>query len=195
MALNPAGPYVLTIPTVTDNLVHDITLNVDILGTAAPGADPADVTLRNKGGGGIFLDTAVNQFWAKVRPLFASATLAATYTLSKVTSTNNEREFISAGTLAVPNGEASAYVPAGQFTCTWRSGRGGIAKLVLLETNFPGNTRSPLAAVSNPAVSALNLYVLSADNILCARDRSFPVAAMNLSLGQNEKVFNRRYRS
>lgn len=195
MTAYPAGPFVLKIPMVVAGLTHTITLNCDTIGAAVPGTDPFSITMRNKGGDGIILDAAVDLFWTAIRDLFGTDALASTYALWKTNDLNSELEFISAGSLTPPNGLVGVYVPAQQCTWTWRSGAGNIAKLALIETTLTGNTRVPLTSITTGPIPAVNNYVLSADNILMARDRSFPVAAMNFSQGQNEKVFEKRFRS
>lgn len=196
MASFPAGPYILEIPTITAGFAHPITINCDTIGDATPGSSPLDITLRNKGGGGVILSGAANAFWDLCRVLFSPSTLASTYTLWKVGVTNTEREFISAGNLTSPNGGTfGTYQPAQQQTFTWRAGSGGILKLVLLEGNTSGNTRIPIVAAPDAAVLALNTYVLSDDSFLMARSRAFAVAAMNMSMGQNEAIFKARFRS
>lgn len=195
MASNPSGPYILEIPLITADFQHELTVNCDVIGTPSPGASPLDVTLRTRSGTGGVLSGAANAFWDAVRPMFGTNTLAATYTLWKVGVTNTEREFVSAGTLTNANGLSGTAEPAQQATFTFRSGNGGIAKVVLIEPNAIGNTRIPLASALNAAVAAVRTWVLSDDSFLMARDRSFPVAPMNYSLGQNEKIFKRRFRS
>lgn len=196
MTSYPAGPYVVEIPQVYSNLTHSLTFNCDVIGEAAPGSAPTAITLRSHDGTGVNLDIGVNAAWALIRPFFQVLTLASSYTLWKQTVGVTDRQFISAGALSAPNGvNPGGNLPAQQLVLTWRSAAGGIMKLQMLEGVFEGNARLPL--LSSPDANVLNLstYILGNDNWITARDRSFPVAAMNASYSQNEKVFNRRYRS
>ena len=194
MANRPAGPYIFEIPYVADGMTHPLTINCDTIGNPATGTNPSFVTLRSKDGTGVILSGAADAFWAVARAFFVGAVLASSYTLWKTNVLNSEREFVSAGTLTVPNGLTGATYLSQQMTLTWRSGGGNIAKLVLLDVNQPGNARVPTVSSGIAAVTALNSWVLSGSSFLMARDRSFPVAPMNYSLGQNEVLFNKRFR-
>jgi hypothetical protein len=195
MATNPPGPFLFVIPTITDGLSHDITVNCDVYAEPDPGTDPGDVNMRTKDGEGASLSACANNFWAIVRAAFGTTTLASTFTLYKLGVNNNDRQFISAGTLATPNGQFGTYVPAQQLTMTWRGGGGGIAKLQLMECNVAGNSRVPSVSSVESVIVGINTFIMSDENFLMARERSFPVASMNASLGQNEKVWRRRFRN
>lgn len=196
MTTFPRGPYLIEIPMVFNELSHSLTFNCDILGTPAPGDAPSSISFRTRGSVAVTVEDGVNAAWAELRQLFNATTLAATYTLWKTRTTNNNLDFVSAGTLTLANGSGvAANIPASQLTMTWRSAAGNTMRVNLLEHNVPGSSRVPIAAAGNVFISSFNDYVLSDDNWISARDRSFPVAALNASFGQNEKVFNRRYRS
>lgn len=197
MTAFPVGPYTLQIPMIWSELSHDLEVNCDVLGSPAAGADPSSVNLRTRNGDGAPLDDCANAFWDKVRPLFHLATLASTYTLWKRNTDNTDRVFVSGGTLTNLNGAniGAPNTPASQATLTWRSAGGHYMKLIFLEGVFSGSSRIPIASSTDPNVTALNGYITSGLNFVTARDRSFPVTPMNISYGQNEKVFQRRYRS
>lgn len=194
--MSTAGPYTLSFPMVYDELSHDFEVNCDVLGSPVVGSDPATINLRTRNGDGADLDTCANALWAELRQMFNASTLCSTYTLFKRNVNNENRDFISGGGLDLPNGSGvAANVPASQATFTWRSGGGHIMKMVLLEANLGGNGRGPLPSTGNVFINSLNGFVLSGLNFVSARDRSFPVAALNASFGQNEKIFERRFRS
>lgn len=191
-----AGPYTLQFPQIQEGLSHSLEFNVDILGTAPTGTPPEDVNLRTRDGTGISLDLGANALWGVLRAEFNALTLCSTYALWKRNTDNDERLFVSAGTLDSINGTSGiANTPAGEAIYTFRSGAGGVMKITLLECNVNGNAKLPLASDTYSSVPALRAYVLSGENIIWARDRSWPVAPMNSSYGQNEKVWARRYRA
>ena len=100
------------------------------------------------------------------------------------------KDFISTGTVTNPLASGAAINIAWQLTQTYRSANGGILKLVLLETNLGGNVRQTL--VANPAGNAsqkLAAYVMSADNVILARDDAYPVNPLRDSRGENETIF------
>lgn len=196
MTQYPAGPYTLEFPTIFNELGHVIELNCDAVGTPTTGDDPTTVFLRTRDNVGATLDDSANAIWDLLRAFFNATTLCSTYNLWKRNPDNNDRLFISGGVLANPNGSsATANVPANQCVMTWRSGNGNIMKISLVENIITSNSRVPLASSTAPMVTALSAFVLSDANVIMARDRSFPVASMNVSFSQNEKVFNRRFRS
>jgi hypothetical protein len=80
-----------------------------------------------------------------------------------------------------------------QTTLTFRSGSGGIAKLVFIEANLSGNQRAalvPNAAGTSP--QRIAAYALSSDSPFQALDNAFLVAALRDSRGENEAIRNRR---
>ena len=199
MPINRPGPYTLLFPMLFQQLSHDFEVNCDVSGTPVTGTPADDVemitsVIENY----VPLDVAANALWAAVRQMFNAATLCSTYTLWKRTETTTERIFISGGVLTTPNGSsAAANTLAGQGTFTFRSGGGGVGKLVFLEGTFGTNPtdRLPWASSVDPAAVAVRDYLMSDDNIIAARDRGYPVTPLNAAFGQNEKLFNRRYRS
>lgn len=199
MAILRPGPYTLQFPMQHLELTHAIEVNCDVLGTPTIGTVPGDVNMvASSAGVDVTLDDAANDMWDAFRQMYNAATLCSTYTLWKRTETTTERIFISGGVLTSPNGvSAAANTLAGQGTFTFRSGAGGIGKLVFLEGTFGTSPtgRLPWASSTDPAAIAIRNYILSDENIISARDRGFPVTPMNATFGQNEKVFNRRFRS
>lgn len=196
MALNRPGPFTLQFPTFFSELSHVIEVNCDVIGAYPPGIIPADVQLRSRGGDGIALDVAANALWAVLRTQFHTTTLCSNYALYKRSEVNDERLFVSGGSLTALNGvSTSLNILASQLVLTWRSAAGGIAKISLLEGVFVGQSRLPIAADGGFGIAGLNAYILSSSNVVMARDRSFPVASMNSSYGNNNKVAERRFRS
>lgn len=196
MTRYPAGPYTLEIPYIVSNISHTVEVNCDVIGTPSAGDNPIDVTMRTKDGDGATLSTCANALWDVLRPLWTSAVIASTYTLWRRNANNNDKEFVSGGLLVSPNGSGvGTLVLASQVTATWRSAKGGIVKLVLQEV-IPGatNTRNPITP-GDIWVYPISQFILGTGNFVTARDRSFPVSAMNASYGQNEKLFNRRFRA
>lgn len=197
MTAYPAGPYLLTIDYVWSNLSHELSINCDTIGDPETGTDPAEVTIRNKNGSNQLLEDAANGFWDVVRVFFHLQTLASTYSLWKMNAFNDDRLFISGGVLTNPNGAniSEPNTPAAQAIYTFRSGMGNILKLVLLEGVWGDNEKVPMASDLTAGVLGLRTYMLGDTSIVMARDRSFPVAPINSSYGQNEKVWKRRFRS
>lgn len=196
MTAYPAGPYLFTIDYVFDSISHEFAANCDVNGPASTGDNPDDVIMRNKGSGGIPLSQAADDIWTVLAAFFNGTTLASTYSLWKMNTDNDDRLFISGGILSSPDGSniSSPNRPASEAIWTFRTGAGNVMKTNLLEGVWPENSQIPMASDTTPGVLALRTYMLSADCIVTARDRSFAVAPMNSSYGQNEKIWRRRFR-
>lgn len=195
MASLKAGPYTLEIDTISQDLSHVIEVNCDVIGDDTTGISPLVVTLRTKGSGPLILSGCADAFWGVIRTRFSSLTLASTYTLWKRNIHNEEKLFVSGGTLTAPNGSVPSTIAlASQHVMTWRSGAGGVLKLSLLETANMDVKRIPLGSDTGTGIAAIDSFVRSPNSFLLARDHGFAVASMNSSYGQNEKVFDRRYR-
>lgn len=197
MAVHPPGPYLVKIPYVVAGISHEFVINCDVVGDPAIGSDPNDVNMETKGAVAKTLSQAVNtDLWPLLRQFWSNTVLASAYTLVKCRPENNDVVFISGAALfPINGGAAAAPVLASQLTLTWYSALGNLAKVVMLEHSFPRSDRVSIGATGEPVINDFLDYVSSDDNIIMARDRSFPVAGLNASFGQNEKVFNRRYRS
>lgn len=196
MTAYPAGPYLLTIDYVWDNISHEFAANCDVIGTPTTGDDPDSVIMRTKGSVSVDLQTAADALWTVIRMFFNGTTLASTYTLWKTNPDNEDRLFISGGVLTSPNG-GNISAPNGVATeaiWTFRTGNGNVMKVNLLEGVFGGNVQIPMASDTTPGVLGLRTYMTGDNAIVMARDRSFAVAPMNSSYGQNEKTWRRRFR-
>lgn len=192
-----AGPYIFSTSYLIDGLTHDLEFNCDTLGEAIPGMAAVDVDMAARSlGAAVSLQTAADEFWAAFRPLLPTTAQCSTYTLWRAGVNNTVRTFISGGVFTTPNGSAAgAYVPAQQLTMTFRSATGRIGRLICLETTQTGSAVYPLNPDGSSTFDVVAAYVVGENSIVCARDGSFFVQALNGSLGQNEKVFEKRYRS
>lgn len=198
MAYSKVGQYSLeyrlegfTSPTRS----HALRAWISPLGTPAIGALPAAIDIQKLGGGTADLGTVANQLWSYLRLMYASSVSAVSYTLWKF-ATENSRDFVSAGTLTTPAGASGSVQVAQQTTLTFRHALGGIGKLVFLESNQSGDTRTALIpnTLGTPT-QRIAAYAMSADSVLIALDNSFPVTPLRDSRGQNEAVWRLIYRS
>ena len=190
-----AGPYTVEIPYIVDGLDHKLEFNCDTLGAAVPGSAPTAVMLRTRDTEGVNLDVGVNAAWAVIKPVMATGALASTYTLWKRNVNNDDKLFISAGSLSSPNGSGGAYVPASQAIMTLRAGGGNVLKITLMESVFTRKDRVSIDSSGVPGLVAVADYCLTMDSWIMARGQSFPVAKLNVSFGNNDKTEERRYRA
>lgn len=195
MAQNKRGPYIVEIPYTVAAITHSLTVNCLALETPTPGSDPTDVMLATRGPADVTLAAGVNAFWALVRLHISTAALASTYTLWKLNDNNNEKLYVSSGVLTAVNGFGHPYGPAEQTTFTFRTAGSGIMKIVTLEDANGSFARAPLNPTDGLSTGNLAAYVTSNSNWLLGADDTWPVQALNVSYGQNEKLFNRRFRA
>ena len=194
----PPGPFSVQIPYIVQGISHNFEFNCDVLGNPAIAADPQFIDLRTRDGQGASLQYCVNTLWASLRMALHLSTIASTYTLWRRNQNNSERAFVSGGTLTPVNGgEGGTIQLAHQNTLIWRSAGGSFLRIVILEGVFGGNESVPYptAAATGTPFDDINTFLLSGENWVMARDRSFPVVPLSLSNGQNEKVWRRRFRS
>lgn len=194
MAQNFPGPYAVEIEYDVDDVSHKMTLNCDVTGSPAPGDIPSSISLVTRDGVGAQLDLAVNAFAALWMPNLNNANSTRAYTLWKYTPLSTERQFITTDTLTVSGGASGGTVLAHQSTLTFRTQEGNGMRIVILEDALTFNTRSPLASPDVTNYNALRDFIVSDSNWVLARDTSYPIAALNLTGGQNERVFKVRYR-
>jgi hypothetical protein len=199
MAENLPGPYEIEYELqgwVSPARSHVLRFFVAAVGSPAPGSLPTAVDIQKMGGATAKLNVVANQIWGFIRTIYHTSISAVGYTLWRYVPGTLAKDFISAGALTTPAGTSgSPTTIAGQITLTFRSANGGVLKIVMLETVLGGDARITL--IPNPVgiqAPLIASYVLSADNVLLARDDAFPVAAMRDSRGQNERIWRDVFR-
>lgn len=191
MAVNAKGPYEVRIPYISpDGYTHTLRLNAIVAGAAPePGTDPDDVILVTRGGS-VSLSAGVNALWAIFRPRITPTTLASGFSFWKIPTGGGDPLFITAGDLTTPNGSSiNAFRPNGQEIWTFRSAAGGIAKLVVMDAANPNNNRTPI-----PPADPIATYMTGATSWVIARDDGYLIAPINVSVGENERLFKARNR-
>lgn len=193
MAENLPGPYELEYTLtgfVNPNRDHLFRVNCIAIGDPAPGSLPTAITMQKQGGGTASLSVVANQLWEFIRLLYGVSISCSGFQLWKYVAGTLAKDFVSAGTPTNVACTGAGGTALGQLTQTYRSANGGIMKVVLLETNQTGDTRTTLIpnGAGTPS-QRLAAYITSADNIALARDDAFIVAALRDSRGQNEAIW------
>lgn len=174
---------------------HVFRVSVAAVGNPAAGSLPTAVDIQKMGGGTAKLNVVANQLWEFVRLFYPVAITCSGYTLWKYVPGTLGKDFRSAGAVTNVAGSGAAIAAASQIVHTFRSAFGGVMKIQLMETSFGGSNRITLVPNgAGVAYQRLAAYVLSADNIVLARDDSYPVAAMNVASSENEALFRLLYR-
>lgn len=201
MATNFPGPYEVeykysvTINSLT--IVHSLALSCAVIGNPAVGSVPGSIAVQTKSGASLALLTAVNDVWNIVRTgLSSSGVSCLSWTLWRYVPNTLAKDFITAGQVTNPAGtQGPAAVAAAQTKLTFRSANGGIFQTNLLESSNSNVTIGPLIPAGTGAWQVIYAaYALSSSGWMIARDDSYPVAALNVAFGQNEALFNKRYR-
>ena len=198
MSANKAGPYeidFLITGFTAPAREHRFRPSVVALGNPTAGTAATAIDIQKAGGGTAKLNVVANQIWEYIRLFYPSGISCTGYTLWKYVTGTDAKDYISAGTVTNPAGTGAAIVAAYQVVLTYRSALGGIMKQVLLETNQAAETRTVLVAnAAGTPSQKLAAYVMSADNVIFARDDSYPITPLRQSFGQNERVWRLIYR-
>lgn len=200
MATNLPGPYSVeyrynvTLGSLT--LEHSLELSCAVIGTPIVGASPGSIAVQTKSGASLALLTAVNDVWNIVRTGLNTGVVCNGWTLWRYVPGTLAKDFITAGAVTNPAGSQSGTATAAaQTKLTFRLAAGGIMQTNLLEGAVAGNTKTTLVPASTGTWDKIYAaYVLSASGWVLGRDDSYPVAALNISLSQNEALFKARYR-
>lgn len=190
---NLPGPYEIEFSLdgwTSPNRQHVIRHSVAVVGSPTAGTLPTAIDVQKMGGGTAKLNVVANQIWEFYRLFWNNTILCSGYQLWKYVPGTLGKDFISTGTVTNPAASGGGGINAAQLTQTYRSANGGILKLVLLETNQSGDARITLVpnAAGTPS-QKLAAYVMSADNVILARDDAYPVNPLRDSRGQNEKIW------
>jgi hypothetical protein len=179
-----------------DGILHHLRINCSASGTPAAGTPMASVLLNNVGGTTQTAAISLNGFWNFIKPLFHTGVSCEDVTLWKYVTGTTIKNFIAADVPTTPAGtSATAYSPAQQFTMTFRTAAGGIAKNVLLETSTGGNAVANLTAnAAGNNQQKVAAYWLSTAGWMIGRDDTFPVSPLRYANTQNESIYRKRFR-
>ena len=175
---------------------HVMRFSVVAIGSPVAGTLPTAIDIQKMGGGTAKLDVVANQIWSFFRIVYNTTINVVGYTLWRYVPGTLAKDYIAAGTVTTPAGtSATGAIAAQQVTLTYRSANGGVLKQVMLEPSLAGDARVVLVPnAAGTGIQRIAAYTLSADNVIIARDDSYPVAAMRSSPGQNEKIWRKIYR-
>lgn len=198
MAQNFPGPMEIEWRYTVTNIEHKLRLSFDVPNIAAivPGMDIADIqpVVRTGANASTTLVPYVNSLLADLQPFFnASDASGGVLDVWLYTLGTYDRTWITSYTPPwTPNSAVDTGL-ASQTTMTFRSGNGGIMKLVLLET--AGNSNAQISPSNYDSVlTAVADNFTDADSIWIARDNGYAIGNIRLSPGQNEATWRKRYR-
>jgi hypothetical protein len=132
---------------------------------------------------------------SKTDGAFADTTEIVVVDLYKNTPLSFDRLWISALTISATGTHEEASTPASEYIITFRTFEGGLMQLRYEECPVTSFERVAAGSVI-PGSWQANLldFVLGASGCFLGRDTSYPIAALYILPGQNEKIFKKRYR-
>lgn len=198
MAINYDGVYevriyyAVTVSSVV--LTHRHTVDVRLDAEPTPG-DPFDtITVLNHNLSTGALDVAVDAYVSVMRPFFHTSVDFTLAELWKYPAEGYDAQFISVYELGVQGSNATTPTTAQQSTITLRTVFGGVMRCQLMETSQTGNNREAYPFGSTLATN-MAAHIMDSVRPWVARDNSRAVVPISSSLGQNERLFRKRFRS
>lgn len=174
-------------------LEHSLTFDVLPIGDFPAGTDFSDVEIEQRNGLTTTLDLTVDALVAGMIGIYPAATTIIRAELNYIPEGTFAKTFISA--YAIDEiGTAGASQVAQQATYTFRSLGGGSGRLQFMECSISGNSKTSYP-YGSAAQNAIPDFVTAVEGTIIARDNSFLFANLHLSLGQNERLFRKRFRA
>ena len=164
--------------------------------TTTPGAGslPEDIDIQLLGGGTDSLDNVALAYAERIRVFYDAAVVISQYTLWRFV-TENQRVYVTSGSVTTTATAGSGITPAWQITMTFRHANGGTSTHVLLESSFNGNQYNQL--IANPSGNQQQqyaAYIMSNISPCIALDNSFPVQPLRFAEEENEYWQGKLYR-
>lgn len=199
MAQNFDGQYEIRIiydTTPTGFTIMEHVLTFDVLPTATPAVGEAfsGIEVSVRGGGSDQLDAAIDTFVAGMIGIYPATTSIIRAELWYIPEGTFAGTFISAYGIDEVGTNATASQPSFQATYTFRSLGGGYGRIQFMESSIASNSRLSYP-YANAAQNAIPDLITGSGNFIIARDNTFMFANIHLSVGQNERLFRKRYRS
>jgi hypothetical protein len=162
-------------------------LPVKYSGTPVPGVIP---TLSNKGGLTGAADIVLDDFLDLFRAMFNTATQFGLVEMFSVPNPGDDPIFIKAFNTTLVGASASPRISYGQAVFSFRTLEGGRLKVYAMEGTLAVNQSfGPVLPVSVEKTFAD--YIVSDDNIVLARDTSFPEVLLSLKSKTNDVLRKR----
>lgn len=173
---------------------HVHTMDVNVNSEPLPGTPFEAIEVELKDGSSAILATKVSEYVELIDGQFAITTDFSRAELWAIPEGTYDGQFISVYTLGVQGDSGSGTIAAHQNTWTFRSRDGGTMRVQLMETVDNTNLKQSYPTGSS-LVNDVFEYVTGSGSFFLARDNSVPLAPLNYSGGQNERLFRKRFRN
>lgn len=182
-----------TVPTGFPIMEHTLTFDVLPTGPISAGTDFADIEIETRTGAPTALDTAVDAFVTGMIGLYPATSTIIRAELWFIPEGTFAGSFVSTYPIDEVGTNATASQVAQQATYTFRSIDGGNGRLQFMEPSIAGNSKTSYP-YGSATLNAIPDIITAGSNFIIARDNSFMFANIHLSLGQNERLFRKRFR-
>ncbi len=195
MAINYSGPYQLRFNYQPLEVSRQFRLHIDLNNTPSGGDDSSTIEYVTRDGFGTDLSFFVENVLGDIGEGFKTA--ANTFgqvELWKYQPNSEVASFISAYTPINQSLSAGDNIANNQFTFTFRTIEGGVAKLVLLDCAFDIGDTQINYPTGIPALDNIFDGLSAGDSPMLGKDTSFAFAPFKVSQGQNELLWRNRNR-
>lgn len=186
--------FYTTTPTGFPEMEHRLTLDVAVDADDGPGQSFENIGLLQRNNLDTNLKIQVDALIALLQPFYPVSTEFSRAELWKIPEGTYNGQFYSVYEIGENGTSANPSLVAQQTTWTFRSLTGGNGRLQLMESALAGNTKlNPPYA--NASALALASHMISSATVWKARDNGYFFANIHLTSGQNEKLFQKRFRT
>jgi len=188
--------FYTTTPTGFTPLEHRHTIDVAVQPDdgVSPG-DPFSAFYVDARSGATFsLGDWTDDYVTGLKPFFHTSVDFSRAELWKIPEGTFDATFWSTYDLSTNGTSATASAPANQVTMTFRSATGGGARIQLMETSLNGDSKVSFPSSNTPA-NTLSSFAIDPDSPIKARDNGYLIGRINLAIGENEKLWRKRFRS
>lgn len=163
---------------------------VAIQGAATPGIEP---DLLTRDAGNVPATTCMANWINAIETVFNTADSFDSYEVYHKATITSDPVFIYGASLGLPGTAATADVPYSEAVWTFKTPESGGLKIYLMESLIPVDLQIALPVPGNPAVNAINAFIMSADNFIIGRNGNFPLLPLFMTSKQND-FYRRKYK-
>lgn len=185
--------FYTTTPTGFPALEHRLTLDLRVLEGNEPGDPPELFEVSPRVGAPLPFTDWVDDLLAGVVPLLASSTDITRAELWRADEASLDFLFYTVYDIGANGTSANPSLPAAQLTMTFRSALGGSGRFQLMESVVGGDSKTSFPT-ANAAANTLSAFIIAPASPILARDNAFFIGRINLCLGENEKIWRKRFR-
>lgn len=184
MALNTLAPGFIVLNYIgASNIPHKMTF-----GILPADLDASPPTIKQKDNTVISVVTGMNSLINILKVLVAATTTFTDFDVWSKPNPEDDPVWKYNGSLNVVGTGAGSAVANSQLLASYRSGAGGVGKVMVMEGNQAVNQVFKPPSYTNSANSGLAAYLIGTGSIIYARDNAFPVAVPRMFTKTNDAL-------